>query len=343
MVVNWNRKTVLVTGGCGHIGSFVVRSLLKRKVGRIIIVDSLSAYPFDQTMIFCGDILTRDDIVFRKKDIANYGEIREVFKDVNIVFHLAAYADVAATIYNPDEDIRTNINGTYNVLKACRENGVEKYVFASSAAVYGDQPWIDNKPPAFKEDLRPNPLSTYANSKLWGEFEAKLFHKLYGLRTTSLRYFSVYGPMQVPKPKSHSWVVAIFIVRSLRGKPLTVYGGDQVRDFIYVEDVAEATVRAAEVNGIEGEAINVGTGIPTRIIDLAETVSSVIKETLGHSIKIDIDVVDYRPLGDPKGGYADTTKMKGLLGFTPKTDILEGIKKTLEWWLNSGDVVIDWV
>jgi len=117
--------------------------------------------------------------------------------------------------------------------------------------------------------MKPNPLSPYANAKLWGELEATLYCRLYGLKTVALRYFSIYGPKQIPKPKSHSWAVAIFAMRVIKGKPIVVYGGRQVRDFIMVEDVAEATVRAAEED-VSCEAINVGTGRPTSILDLAQ-------------------------------------------------------------------------
>jgi len=266
----------------------------------------MSAYPFDQLNFFCRDLKDLDSVEIIKGDICDKDLVYKIMNSahINIVFHLAAYADVAATIYNPDEDFHTNVVGTYTMLKASLDNNVERFVFASSAAVYGDQHWSGDEPPRFREDMKPNPLSTYANSKLWGENEALLFYRLYGLRTVALRYFSVYGPMQIPKPRSHSWVVAIFIMRALKGKPLTVYGGNQVRDFTYVEDIAEATVRAAEVNGVEGHAINVGTGRPTKIIDLAYMIKRLVEDTLNMEVKI--EVLQSRPKGDPLGGYADT-------------------------------------
>jgi UDP-glucose 4-epimerase/dTDP-L-rhamnose 4-epimerase len=321
-MVNWNRATVLVTGGCGHIGSFVVRKLIQRKATHIRIIDRLSAYPFNQLDVFCKDVLADDRVEFIKGDIADRETIKRIIQGVDIVFHLAAYADVAATIYNPDEDFRSNIIGTYNVLKASLEAGVKRYVFASSASVYGDQ-----QSSKFKEDMKPNPLSTYANSKLWGEIQARLFYTLYGLPTVSLRYFSVYGPLQIPKPRSHSWVVAIFLMRAINGYPLIVFGGSQIRDFIHVEDVAEATVRAAEKSGIEGEVINVGTGKPTRIDDLAIIIKSLVKEELGIDIEIKYGP---RPKGDPLGGYADTEKKKRLLELEPRP-FEQGLRQTLKW------------
>ncbi len=343
--MKWNKKTILVTGGCGHIGSFVVRVLLKKNASRIIILDNMTAYPFDQLNTYCRDFKNMDNVEIVRGDIRDRHGLNKIIKDsdIDVVFHLAAYADVAATVYNPDEDFQTNVVGTYNILKASLDNGVEKFVFASSAAVYGDQPWIRAKPPKFREDMKPKPLSTYANSKLWGENEVLLFYKLYGLKTVSLRYFSVYGPLQIPKPKSHSWAIAIFMLKALKGNTLTVYDGRQVRDFIYVEDVAEATVRAAEVDGVEGEVINVGTGVPTRIINLAYMVKNLIEEKLG--INVYIEKLDYRPKGDPLGGYADTTKLKTLLDFAPSITLEEGLEKTLEWYVENKETILkfEWI
>jgi len=259
---------------------------------------------------------------------------------VDVVFHLAAYADVAATIYNPDEDFRSNVIGTYNVLKASLEAGVKRFVFASSASVYGNQPSPSpDEPQKFREDAKPNPLSTYANSKLWGELQARLFYTLYGLPTVSLRYFSVYGPLQVPKPKSHSWVVAIFLMRAIYGKPLVVFGGGQVRDFIHVEDVAEATVRAAERDGVEGEVINVGTGKPTRIDELALIVKTLVKEVVGAEVEVKYGP---RPRGDPLGGYADTEKMRRLLELDPRP-FEQGLRETLEWVLLHKNIIPEYI
>jgi len=333
-LVNWNRVTVLVTGGCGHIGSFVVRKLIQRGAAHIRIVDNLSAYPFNQLEVFCKDILANDRVEFFKGDIADKETIKKIIQGVDVVFHLAAYADVAATIYNPDEDFRSNIIGTYNVLKTSLEAGVKRYIFASSAAVYGDQ-----ESPEFREDMKPNPLSTYANSKLWGEIQARLFYRLYGLPTVSLRYFSIYGPLQIPKPRSHSWVVSIFFMRAINGRPLIVFGGGQIRDFIHVEDVAEATIRAAEKSGIEGDVVNVGTGKPTRIDDLAIIIKSLVKEELGIDFEIKYGP---RPKGDPLGGYADTEKMKRLLELEPRS-FEQGLRQTFEWILNNKHLIPDYV
>lgn len=339
--MKWNNKAVLVTGGCGHIGSAVVKGLIARDAEKIIILDNFSAYKFNQLKVFCRDFIDNPRVMIVKGDIVNSKLLKKILQDVDIVFHLAAYADVAATIYNPDEDFRSNIIGTYNILKLSLDLNIEKVVFASSAAVYGNKPWNGNNPPVFKEDLCPSPISTYANSKLWGETQARLFYQLYGLKTVSLRYFSVYGPFQIPKPKSHSWVIAIFLMKAIRGKPLTVFDGNQVRDFTYVDDIAEATIRAAELYGIEGEAINVGTGKPTRIIDLAYMIKNIVENSLKKNVKI--EVIPNRPKGDPSGGYADTSKLVKLLGFKPRVDLQTGLQRTLSWYLANKDSIPSWI
>jgi len=339
-MVNWPRTKVLVTGGCGHIGSFVVRKLLQRGAAHVRILDNLSAYPFDQLSVFCKDFLSDDRVELVKGDVADRETVRKAVRDVDIIFHLAAYADVAATIYNPDEDFRTNVVGTYNVLRASLEAGVKRLVFVSSAAVYGNQePPSPSEPPKFREDMKPNPLSTYANSKLWGETQARLFYELYGLSTVSLRYFSVYGPLQIPKPRSHSWVVAIFLMRAVNRRPLVVFGGGQVRDFIHVEDVAEATVRAAEKNGVDGEVINVGTGRPTRVDDLAVMVRNLVKEELNFDVQIEYGP---RPKGDPMGGYADISKMLTFLELRPRS-FENGLRETFEWILNNKHIIPEYL
>ncbi len=339
-MVNWNRASALITGGCGHIGSRIAELLVERRTNLIRIIDTMDAYEFDQLSVYCGSFKDLDNVEIIRGDITRYEDIREAVKGIDYVFHQAAYADVAACIRDPDRNLRVNIIGTYNVLKASLEEGVKKYVFASSAAVYGDQPSINNVPPVFSEDLKPNPLSTYANAKLWGENEAKLFNDLYGLPTVSLRYFSIYGPYQIPKRNSHSWVVAIFAMRAYKGKPLEVYGGGrQVRDFIYVYDVAEANIVAAE-RSIRGEVINIGTGKPTRIIDLAYKIRGLSKEYFGFEPEI---IIKPRPKGDPLGGYADIRKMKNMLKWEPRIGLDEGLRKYFEWLLKHKELVPEYL
>lgn len=341
-MVKWSSKTVLVTGGAGHIGSRVVKKLIEeRGAQNVVVLDNLSAYEFDQLEVFEIKPLIREGAVhFVKGSVSNRNIVKNVVKKVDYVFHLAAYADVAATIRNPDLDFEVNVMGTYNILKESLNNGVKRVIFASSASIYGDQPSSGGEPVQFHEDMKPNPLSTYANSKLWGEMQAKLFYQLYGLETVSLRYFSVYGPYQIPKPGSHSWVVAIFAMRAYKGKPLIVYGdGTQVRDFTYIDDIAEATIRAAEMP-CAGEAINVGTGKPTRIIELARKIQKLAHEYFRKDVEIRFKP---RPKGDPMGGYASTEKMEKLLGWRPETTLDEGLHSYFNWLKKHIRVIPSWI
>lgn len=316
------------------IGSRIVHKLVNRSA-KVRIIDNLSAYPSDQLEHF--GIKGLDSVEVVGGDIRDRATVRGAMKDVDIVFHQAAFADVAASIWNPDEDLSSNVVGTFNLLKAALEYGVERFVFASSAAVYGEQTCENAGAPRFCEDMKPSPVSTYANSKLWGEHEATLFCELYGLKTTSLRYFSVYGIPQVPKKGSHSWVVAIFVIKALKGQPLTVFGdGKQLRDFIHVDEVAEANLIAAETNSAVNRTINVGTGKPTTIMQLAH----LVRKVTGAKVPI---VFGPRPRGDPFGGYADITLMKKILSWEPSIDLEKGILQYHEWITNERDVIPDWL
>lgn len=332
---NWRRKVILVTGGAGLVGSRIVKKLVQRGA-TVRVLDNLSAYPFDQLAHF--EIKDADGVEFIKGDLTSREVVDQALKDINIVFHEAAFADVAASIWNPYEDFHSNVCGTFNLLNSARNHNVDRFIFASSASVYGDKPrGEDDAPPIFSESSKPDPISTYANSKLWGEHECLLFHNLYGLKTTSLRYFSIYGASQVPKKGSHSWVVAIFTMKLLQGKPLTIFGdGSQIRDFIHVEDVAEATILASEKQSTIGGVINIGTGRPTSIIELAKTLTEIVGTKTPYEFKP-------RPKGDPLGGYADTRLMKEALDWTPKITLDEGIRGYWRWARSNPVVIPDWL
>jgi len=333
--MKWNRKSVLVTGGTGLIGSRIVHKLVKRGA-RVRVLDNFSAYPFSQLEHF--GIKSLDSIEVIVGDIRDRTVVDTATKNVDAIFHEAAFADVAATISSPSEDFYSNVLGTFNLLNAALENHIDRFIFASSASVYGEQTKKEGGvAPQFSENTQTNPCSTYANSKLWGENEATLFYKLYGLKTTSLRYFSIYGIPQVPKKGSHSWVVAIFTMKLLKGSPLTIFGdGTQVRDFIYVDEAAEATILAAEKRSTVGKVINVGTDKPTTIMQLAEIVMDI------GCTKMPLDFQP-RPKGDPFGGYADITLMKKLLGWEPEIRLEDGVQKYYDWMTTNKHVIPKWL
>ncbi|MFX0138801.1 MAG: NAD-dependent epimerase/dehydratase family protein [Candidatus Hodarchaeota archaeon] len=332
--MNWRKKISLVTGGAGLVGSHIVKKLVQRGA-TIKVLDNLSAYPFDQIIHFLPN---QEGVEFIKGDITDKKVVDRALVDVDVVFHEAAFADVAATIWNPEEDFRSNVLGTFNLLKSSKDNCVDRFIFASSAAVYGEQPKTNtNDVPMFSEDMKPNPISTYANSKLWGEYEAQLFTSLYGLKTTSLRYFSIYGEPQVPKKGSHSWVVAIFVMRLLKNKPLVIFGdGSQVRDFIHVDDVAEATILAAEKQSTINKVINIGTGKPTTIKLLADNIFKIA------NLEPALEYIP-RPKGDPFGGYANIKIMKKTIEWEPKINLKYGIERYYQWARSHKNIIPQWL
>jgi nucleoside-diphosphate-sugar epimerase len=333
--MKWKNKTVLVTGGAGLVGSRVA-SKLSLLGADVIILDNFTAYPFDQVDHFQIENLENVHII--KGDIVDPRIVRNTMKRADVVFHLAAFADVAASIWNPAEDFHSNIMGTFNLLSLAKKENVERFIFASSASVYGDRPRSGKTPAKFSESDKPDPLSTYANSKLWGEKECFLFYYLYGLKTTSLRYFSIYGIPQVPKKNSHSWCVAIFAMKLLKGKRITIFGdGCQVRDFVYVDDIADATVLAAEKKSTIGKVVNIGSGIPTSILKVAE-----ILNNMKAGPKKPFQFLP-RPKGDPVGGYADIRLMKKLLNWEPRIKIDEGIIRYWKWASSNAQIIPNWI
>ncbi|MEM3522511.1 MAG: SDR family NAD(P)-dependent oxidoreductase, partial [Candidatus Bathyarchaeia archaeon] len=221
----------IVTGGAGFIGSHLVEKLYEMGLS-IIIIDNLSTGKLSNI----NHLLKNKKIKLVKKDIRNFESIKKLFKDAEYVFHLASQVRVNKSIQNPILTNDININGTLNILKASLKANIERFIFASSAAVYGDvgKRLID-------EDAPKNPLTPYGISKLVAEKYCEMFHKMYGLKVTLLRYFNVYGPRQKFS------VIANFIKRVSKGLPPIIYGdGMQTRDFIHVYDAIEATLLATK-------------------------------------------------------------------------------------------------
>jgi len=319
-------KNVLVTGGAGVIGSHVVDQLVLNHGAHVVVLDDFS----DGKLAYIEK--SKDQIEVIRRSITDKEAVKIAMENVDYVIHEAAYADVAGCVYNPDIDFKVNVEGTYNVLKAALDSNIERFIFISSAAVYGDSAKGDR---CFTEEEPVDPISTYGASKLYGEQITKVFCQLYGLKVTVLRYFSIYGPRQIPKKGSHSWAVAIFVIRAMKGKPIYVFGGDQIRDQTYNEDAAKATILALAEPKAVGEIINVGTGRPTSILELAKIVTKLIKD-------VPIEFKE-RPKGDPMGGYADLSKLKRTLGYAPDVPLEEGIKKYYEWLKMNRELIPDWI
>ena len=298
-------KTILVTGGCGFIGSHLVEALWKDN--RVIVVDDLSNGKLENIALF--------DVEFRQGSILS--DLGDIWDGVDIVFHLAASVSVSRSVDEPSRDAENNVLGSLYVLDACRKHSVRRVVYSSSAAVYGDPIHLP-----IDEDHPQDPVSPYGLSKLTGESYARLYHQLYGLGTTSLRYFNVYGPRQDPK-SPYAGVISIFVHRLLEDLPLIVDGdGLQARDFVSVKDVVQANLLAAGGGEeILGKAFNVGTGKSTAIAELAQIIAGE-KGRISHGPP--------RP-GDARESVADLALSRRTLGYEPRIPLEAGIRQFKEW------------
>ncbi|MDP2672022.1 MAG: NAD-dependent epimerase/dehydratase family protein [Candidatus Daviesbacteria bacterium] len=326
-------ETVLVIGGAGLIGSHVCRKLLERGF-RVVIYDNQKAYDFN-TLDRFG--VPYKDCLIVSGDIRNKDLLERVIKGSQRVIHLASLSDVGACIRDPQLNFDIDIVGGFNVVSLCLKHGIKKLVFASSASVYGSPDWIDGKPPMVSEKDAVYPTTPYANTKLFNETQLRLWYEQYGLPTTSLRYFSVWGVPQTPKQGSHSWNMAIFSMKALKGNHLTLFGGgNQVRDYTHVEDIAEATVQCIYNNSTDGKVFNVGTGKPTSVKETAELI---LKLTESSSRILTANQV----LGDPKGCYADNSLMKELLGWVPTKTIDEMLPEYIAWIKSNSENIPEWI
>lgn len=325
--MNIKNKSILVTGGAGCVGSNIVKKLEKRGA-EVTVIDNLSAYPFDYLNEY--GIGKMENVEFVKDDINNHELMSELIKKSDVVVHAAALADVGACVRNPHDEFLTNVNATQNILEICKKEEIEKFVFISSASVYGEP---DSR--VFRETDACFPISNYGLSKYWGEQQTRLFHDLYELPTTSIRFFSVYGSPQTPKQGSHSWAVAIFSMLAKKRKPITVFGdGNQIRDFTHVSDIAESVVLSIEKDSTNGKFFNSGTGKGT-------TVNEIVKYVFENIEKVPINYEPH-PAGDPFGGYADNTLMKKLLNWEPEYTLQNGIKEYFEWLDENEQIIPEW-
>ncbi|MEK4064913.1 NAD-dependent epimerase/dehydratase family protein [Peribacillus sp. FSL R5-0717] len=294
----------IVTGGAGFIGSHLVEELISNGA-KVHVLDSMVSgqrdYVHPHAFIHTEDICSTEakKIIVREKP--------------DVVFHLAAQADVGRSIHDPQYDANVNINGTVNILEACHEASVRKVIFSSTSGVYG------NLQKAFisEEDLT-CPISYYGLSKLTAESYIRLFHQLYGLPYTILRYGNVYGPRQTAK--GEGGVVAVFLDRIKKGMPLSIHGdGEQTRDFIYVKDIVNANIAA--VNQGHQETIQVSTAQKTSVNHLLKMLTQI------HGSKVNTVHTSGRT-GDIKHSCLDNKKARQILKWHPKIDIFHGLSET---------------
>jgi UDP-glucose 4-epimerase len=301
----------LVTGGAGFIGSHLVDHLVERGFGVRVVDNFFSGSPGNIL-----DHLKAGKVELIEGDIRNEKLVKKCLEGVNIVAHLAAVTSVPFSIENPTLTFDVNVNGTLTLLRSCVDVGVNKFVFASSCAIYGDP-----KKLPITEKASPNPISPYAESKLEGEAHCMEFCLMDVLKAVALRFFNVYGPRQ--NINEYSGVITKFIDFSRRGLPLVVYGdGSQTRDFVSVYDVVKAILAAAENDSVGGEVFNIGSGKAVTINDLAQTVA----DLSGRNPEI-----RHEPerIGDIKGSRADISKAKRLLGYSPTVSLKDGLRSLM--------------
>jgi nucleoside-diphosphate-sugar epimerase len=253
-------------------------------------------------------------------DCADLGAARRAAKGIEVVFHEGAIASVARSVDDPLRSRRANGTATLTMLLAARDSGVRRFIYASSSSVYGDSPTLPKR-----ETMEPNPLSPYAAEKLSGEHYLRIFHRLFGLETLSLRYFNIFGPRQDPS-SPYSGVISRFATALIAGETPVIYGdGLQSRDFTYVGNAVDANLRALRARRLEGQAVNVATG---RRVTLRALLARMAR-ALGDSARPRFEPAR---AGDVRHSLADVTKARRLLGYRPRIGLDEGLETTMAWY-----------
>ncbi|MFZ2640865.1 MAG: SDR family oxidoreductase [Verrucomicrobiia bacterium] len=304
----------LVTGGAGFIGGHLAERLV-RDGKSVRILDNFSSGR-EANLRPWGD---RAEII--RDDIRDRAAVARAMAGVRVVFHLAAMPSVPKSVADPLTSHDVNVNGTLNVLLAARDAHVQRLVFTSSSAVYGDSPTLPKR-----EDMTPTPISPYGLHKLIGEQYCALFTRTYGLQTLCLRYFNVYGPRQDPQSE-YAAAIPKFITTLLAGRPPTVFGdGLQTRDFTYVANIVDANLAAASAaSEAVGQTFNIAGGRRISVNELITTINSILGTAITPAY------APPRP-GDVLHSLADITKAHRLLDGTPRVELTEGLRRTVEWF-----------
>jgi len=312
----------LVTGGAGFIGSHIVERLLKE--GHFVrVLDNFSSGKhenIDTAKRGLSPEGTVPSLEVIKGDIRDKATCDKACQGIDYLLHQAALRSVPKSMNDPLSYNEVNINGTLFMLQAALKNKIKRFVFASSSSVYGD---TDQFPE--REDAYPLLISPYALSKLADEYYCRIFTNAYGLETVGLRYFNVFGPRQALDDE-YAVVIPKFIHCILHDEQPPIFGtGKQSRDFTYIDNIVEANVLAATTAGIKHEVFNVANGKDNTVLELVESLNKII----GKAIK-----PKFLPVraGDVFRTSADISKIKAKLGFQPKVDFQEGLRRTVEWF-----------
>ncbi len=305
-------KRILITGGAGFIGSHLVELLLANGCF-VRVVDNFSTGKMEN--LPTGN----PDLEVQTGDIRNKDDVAKAVKNMDAVVHLAAVASVQASVVDPIGTHSSNFLGTLNLLERCREEQVKRFIYASSAAVYGD---VKTLP--VPEETPLNPLTPYASDKLAGEYYLEFYRREYGLEPGVFRFFNVFGPRQDPS-SPYSGVISIFVDRALTSQDLTIYGdGEQTRDFIYVKDLVTILYKALITENLNPGPVNAGTGTQTSLNQLIKVLETTLKKEL---------IVRYSAhrLADIKNSLADISRLQTRFNFTPSTTFSAGLKCLIDF------------
>ncbi|MDX1921004.1 MAG: GDP-mannose 4,6-dehydratase [Candidatus Caenarcaniphilales bacterium] len=312
-------KTVLVTGGAGFIGSHLIERIINDC--KVICLDNFDS--FYERKVKEQNILalkSHSNFKLSEADIREFLSLKKVFDEnkIDCIVHLAAKAGVRPSLLDPEGYVKTNINGTLNLLELAKEHKISKFIFGSSSSVYGSAPELV----PFREDIpTAKPVSPYAATKSAGEQICHVYHHLYGMQIICLRFFTVYGPRQRPDLAIHKFAKLIS-----QDKPITMFGdGNTSRDYTYVDDIIDGLTAAINLENTGFEILNLGVSRTVKLNYLIEVLEKALFK------KAIIQKEGYQP-GDVQITYANVEKAKSLLGFEPKVAIEEGIQRFVEWF-----------
>jgi UDP-glucose 4-epimerase len=301
----------LVTGGAGFIGSNLVRALHARG-DSVRVLDNFST----GFRVNLEDL----DVEIVEGELRSYERVHNAVRGTEVVYHLGALGSVPRSVQDPLTSNAVNVEGTLNVLLAARDEGVRRVVFSSSTSVYGTNAKLPTR-----EDEPLYPISPYGVAKLAAERYCSAFSRVYeSFETVVVRYFNVYGPRQSPFSQ-YAAVIPLFIAAISQGEPVTIYGdGEQSRDFTYVEDSVDGTLRAGEAKGANGRAFNVAGGTPASVDEVADTIGRLLGKP------VEKQLAPPRP-GDIRNSWADLTAAREVLGYEPSVGLEEGLRRTIEF------------
>jgi nucleoside-diphosphate-sugar epimerase len=303
----------LVTGGAGFIGSHTVDELVRRGHD-VVVLDDLS------TGQEANLAAVRDKIDFRVGSITDLATVQSACRGVDYVIHLAAQTSVPKSVKQPLETNRVNIDGTLNVLIAARDAKARRFVYAASSAAYGEVPTLPKV-----ETMQPAPISPYGVTKYVGELYAQVFGRVYDLENACVRYFNVFGPRQDPTSQ-YSGVLSRFMLAILERQQPLIYGdGEQTRDFTYVENIVDETLRACEASGASGMVFNGGTGLRITLNEVLR----LLEKLTGRNIQAKHDPPR---TGDIRDSQADISLARRVLGYEPRVRFEEGLERTWAWY-----------